>query len=695
MPSFSSLINRFAIVKQLPIFSKLNWFEIKRVALNSTVVEFQKGDIIYRQGQPPDALYCLVSGRLQAYTVNPEGEKENLEFIHRGKHFGIISLLTGEKHSLNFVAINDSVVLKIAYDEFHSILKDMPHLGLEFSHSLSRRVRRNVVRPKSIFESTIISTYSSRKGVGTSTYAINLALNLKKETGKKVLFVNISPKTDSPHSIADIEGEASPYWKEPGVDLEKIANNYEEIIASILKEEMAIDLLNVVFDPENVSLREEISHFISALTDDYHYIVVDLPNEMNDIVLKTLVQSDLVQLITSTDDQDLQFTKQVVERLKGDLKKDFKEEKFEIFISGRQDQYNPSHQKVSQRIGFEVAGRLPHINQGHLKSAVVSKALTVITPESQSEYAKAIKRIARRIGGVRVGLVLGGGAALGLAHIGVIRALEKEDISIDIVAGSSMGALIGSLWVQGRNAAAIETLAKQFSKQSNLWKLLDLVFPISGFIGGRAIKIWLKKQLGNTTFHEADIPLKVVSYDLVRREELVIDKGYIVDAVRKSISIPGIIEPIKEGAKVIIDGGVLNPLPTNVLTGLGIKKIIAVNVLQSPSDVCISHDLYEKNLKEQLSIPFMKAPVLYVQIRIKEKLRSIFSPNISDIMVRSLLATEYELSEQSGQQADIVIHPDSAGIQWYELYRVKELIQKGEEATIAVLPEIRKLVEDV
>ena len=94
-----------------------------------------------KEGEPPSAFCCLVSGRLQAYITKENGERENVEFIKWGMYFGIISLLTGDNHSLTFEAINDSVVLRIEKDDFKEILKQIPRLGVTLSHSLSRRMK--------------------------------------------------------------------------------------------------------------------------------------------------------------------------------------------------------------------------------------------------------------------------------------------------------------------------------------------------------------------------------------------------------------------------------------------------------------------------------------------------------------------------------------------------------------------------
>lgn len=694
MADLSSFINRFNLVRQIPIFTKLNWFDIRRVAQKVLLDEYKKGDIICVQDSPPDYFYCLISGRLQAYHKSSLGIKTNIDFIHRGMHFGIISVLTGENHSLNIEAINDSIVLKINKNDFQALLKAVPQLGVELSQSLSRRIRKRVDGEKAIFESTIISVYSPIKGTGSSTYAINLATSLERETHKKVIFVAIETKVNEMKHAEQMQKEAAPHWKGHSVDLMELMEDQEKIMSKIRKDELNVDFLNVSFDAAETDLKRHISPFVSTLVGDYHYVIVDLPNDMDDIVLETLTQSDLVHLITHDRRKDLDLTRRVIDRLELGLKENFREEKIKVIIRAGHDKNYLSFEQINKFIDYHVYTMLPFMHQSDLNIDVNTKEVSFLKGDDTSEYNKAVKRIAREIGGVLVGLVLGGGAALGVAHVGVIRVLEQENIPIDVVVGSSMGALIGAIWTSGKNSAELEKVAREFEVKLNMLKLFDPVIPISGLIGGRMIKRWLKKHLGDKTFYNVKIPFKVVSYDLVRREEIILDGGSLVDAVRQSIAIPGVIEPVKVKDQVIIDGGVLNPLPTNVLAGLGIKKIIAVNVLQSPDDVSEGFDI-EKERKRQLAdIKFWKYPLSFIGNRIGTFINKIFFPNISDIIVQTLQATEYVIAEQSGQLADIVIHPDLIGIKWYELNRVDDLIKAGERGTLDHLEAIKKLVQE-
>ena len=698
MNNLSSLINRFHLVRQIPIFAGLSWMELHRIARKAVVAEYKKGDIVCQQGGPPDFFYCLISGRLLAYSSILRAKKEDIDFIHRGMHFGIVSILTGENHSMNFEALNDSIVLKIAKEDFHEILDSIPQLGLRLSQSLSRRIRRKIHdTTRSVFESTVIAVYSPVTGTGSSTYAINLALSVQKETGKNVIFINIhssQPRRgrgqplDNPHV-----GRASSQWKSPPIGLAEIIDDHAKILDHVIKKDLPVDLLNISFDPKDMAIKKHIGLFVSAFVGDYHYVVVDLPNEMDDIVLETLTQSDSVHLITCDRTRDMESIRKVIDRLETALQDKFREEQIRVIVRAVEEKIYLSFEEINKRLDYHVYAALPTLQPSELTQREGSQHLSFLQSEPHSEYTKTITRSAREIGGVSVGLALGGGAALGLAHIGVLRVLEKENIPIDIVVGSSMGAIIASLWAIGKDADEIGKIARDFEKKRNLWALFDPVIPISGLMGGRAIKYWLRKKFGGRTFYSTRIPLKIVAYDLVRREELVMESGSLVNAIRKSIAIPGVIEPVREKDRLIIDGGVLNPLPTNILTSRNIKKIIAVNVLQSPHDVSESFTLEkDRELKEE-RLPFSKAPFRFLGFRILRVLLGPFKHNISDIIVRTLQATEYVLAEQSAQQADVIIHPDLVGINWFELYKVDELIERGEDAARKVLPEIKKLIE--
>jgi len=673
LPSFFN--NKLPILKQIPIFQDLNWFALNRISRFVEIVEYNKGDIICQQGAPGDAFYALVSGRVYSYSLSAGGHKEDVEFILRGMHFGIISTLTGENHSHTYEAINDSIVIRINKDSFSQLVKSVPQLAVALSQSLSQRIRSQVTHTKSTQESTIIAVYAPVQGSGSSTYATNLALQLKEQTDKRILLLSLS---------SDQNDER--------VDLANIAGDHNSILNTITKGVLPIDFLSVKFDPRNATIMSKIGQFISAPVIDYNYIVLDLPNEMDDVVMKTLTQSDVIHLVCIDNEKDLDTTRQVIDKLSEELKERFHAERVQVIISGVNSGAHLSPPEIKKILNYDVFLSLPNLKPNEFTYKKLIPGFAFVEVDAQSEYTKTIRRLARQISKVMIGLVLGGGAALGMAHIGVIRVLEREGIPVDMIVGSSMGALIASIWAVGNSAAELEKYGREFEKKSGLLKVADPIFPIAGLVGGEGIRMWLKGKLDNKTFHDTKIPLRIVVYDLFHRKEIVVSDGLLVDAVRKSVAIPGVISPIMEGKQMIIDGGVLNPLPTNVLADMGVKKIIAVNVLQSPEEVDWSQRKEDEKTIKSFEMSFTKHPFKFIGFRIGRLFGKMFTPNIADIIVRTLQATEFVITEQSAKQADVLIHPDLRGIQWFELYEVNELIKRGEEATIKALPAIKALV---
>lgn len=685
----SSFFQRLHMIRQIPIFSKLSWMEAQKIARKALLVEFNKSDLISEQGAPADFFYCVISGRVQAFQTNRSGQQVNIEFVHRGMHFGIISALTGENHTQSFVALNDSVILKISRDDFDILLKAIPQLGIELSQNLSQRMHVHQEGNKGVFESSIISVYSPVKGAGGSTYAINLANSLATETRKRVLFMEIHSLRQE---LQEIDASAVVQWKIPQVGLRDIVGNDEKIHAHIYRDDCGFDVMCVGMDVTDPLAAKQISPFVSALVGEYHYVIVDLPSDMDDIVLETLTQSDLIHLIMVDQPSELQMVRKVIDRLEIALRESFQVDKIRVIIRSQKEQTYLSFEDMENSMDYPVYQLLPYVS-GDGTRWLDSKCFKMLHMLSRKDYSKALRHIARDIGKVRVGIALGGGAALGLAHIGVIKVLEEENISIDVIVGSSMGALVGALWATGKSADQIEAIATEFKRFRDMIKLFDPVFPVSGLVGGRAIRRWLKKHLGTATFYSTQIPFKVVSYDLRKRQEIVMDSGSIVDAVHQSIAIPGIIEPIRQADKVIIDGGVLNPLPTNVLATMRVTRIIAVNVLQSPEHVSKGLDIRQRVLQKKLKRSFIKNPLAYVGFRAGLFFQRVFSPGIPDIIVQTLQASEYVIAEQSARQADVVIQPDLVGFNWYELNRYEALIKSGENATKACLAAIKTLIK--
>jgi NTE family protein len=667
------LINKDLIFKEIPLFAELSEQEILCIKERSSLVEYNKGQIIYKEGQPPDAFYCVVLGRAMIYTQDCHGNEAVLEYLHRGKYFGIISLLTGETHSVTARALNDCLLLVIKKEDFDYILKKVPQIAIDLSQTLSRRLKNKDIHQKTIFETNIISVFSSYSPAGKTIYALNLALSLKKETRKNVVILDILPK-DKTHSMPQRLDIESNYR---ALDFSYNLSDTAKIKDFILKDRFGIDLLCLHYKVEQeISVRGLIA-IISTLVNDYHYIILDLPSLMSQFVFQILNQSDSIHILSSPEPVDLKRTHNLIARLKTEFY--FQEAKIKVIINAY---------KLSRLTYEEYAELLDHSVFATLPKIEFSSSDKLVLDEPNSEYAKAIRRITRQIGDCLVGLAVGVGVAYGLCHIGVFKVIEEEEIPVDVIAGSSIGALLASLWATGRSAQEILEITKEFKGPKYVWRgFVDLTFPSIGFIKGNKLYNFLKKYLGNKTFSDVKLPLKIIASDVKRKEPRVLDKGLLVDAIMASCAMPGIFRPFNFSEKMLMDGGVICPLPTEVLFKMGVRKIIAVNVTPSKDDALRE---YEK-IKEQIAV---KPTDWRKWFSLRQYFRNIFKTNIIDIIFSSIEVMQSELVEKESQLADIVLHPDTSGLSWLELNRSEDFAKRGEEETRRNLDKIWQVINE-
>lgn len=174
----------------------------------------------------------------------------------------------------------------------------------------------------------------------------------------------------------------------------------------------------------------------------------------------------------------------------------------------------------------------------------------------------------------KLGLALGGGAARGLAHVGVIRALERAGIAIDCIAGSSVGSLVGASYAAGYRGDRLLELAL-----TTHWRdLARLIWPDNGFVSFEPMERLLRDRFDDRSFSETDIPYAAVTADLATGEQVTLREGKLAPAVRASCSVPGIVMPVEIGGRILIDGGVVNNLPISVVRELGADVVLAVSL---------------------------------------------------------------------------------------------------------------------
>jgi NTE family protein len=261
---------------------------------------------------------------------------------------------------------------------------------------------------------------------------------------------------------------------------------------------------------------------------------------------------------------------------------------------------------------------------------------------------ESVQRVARRLTDRTVGLALSSGGSRTIAHIGVVRVLRQAGIPIDMIAGSSGGALFGALIAAGWSDKDLVEFARKL-KDANTLRNWDINLPPkAGLIKGRRARDLIEGWLGGRHFSDLEIPFYVVATDLSTGEEVVFDSGPVSDAVRASISIPGVADPWKHKDRFLVDGAVVNPMPASVLHHRGAKIIIGSSVVR------FAHDPIQPSFKEL--------------------------PNFLQIISRIISTVESEQIEFQLGLVDVLIHPSVFVDHSLDFSQADTLVALGEEA---------------
>ncbi len=254
----------------------------------------------------------------------------------------------------------------------------------------------------------------------------------------------------------------------------------------------------------------------------------------------------------------------------------------------------------------------------------------------------------------KIGLALGSGSSKGLAHIGVIKVLKENNIPIDFIAGSSIGALIGGFYAAGLDIKEIEKIALSVSWRKVFSTLFEPSFK-KGLIGGEKVKAFIESHIDGKNFEDCKIPFVAVATDLRTGEIVTLNNGEMAQAIRASISIPLVFKPVEMDDRILADGGLSAPVPAEIVRGMGADIAIAVNL--------------DKHYYDET-----------------------WNPGWYDIANDSLNILRYHLALSNVSNADIIININAGKISWYQFVHGQDKILAGEKATKKILPRLQEII---
>jgi len=494
----------------------------------------EAGENIAIRGEPCDSMFVVLNGRLR--TGNPmespestsDSDKKQLEqeSFGRGATIGELEALTESNWEQNVFAVRHSELARVPMSLLTILMEIFPSAGVHFAKVVANHVQS---RTRNSFPS-LLPSYN----LSISTIAV---VPLSEEVGVSQFCMNLS---DSLKAIAPTK--------------------------HLTKTEVRSRVGHELFKYKNSILQVKMTRILGDIEENNRLVVYEADRKYTWWTKLSIQQADCVLILV--DSKHAPEPKKVEECIEWAHK--FKNVKIEMVVvqSSLAQEMSLAGEHASDDVNNWSESR-PWITKHHLCRMPFS------------EHVKDIQRMCRRVTGQSIGLALGGGGARGLAHLGVIKALNEAGIPVDIVGGTSQGAFVGALLA--KNPDDYEELEKSLRQMaanmaSVKEKLLDLTFPLTSFFSGHRFNRGIQECIGDIRIQDLVLNFFCVSVDLRNSRQVVHTKGLAWKYVRASMSLSGYLPPISENKSLLVDGGYMNVVPGDVMAEFGAKKVIAVDV---------------------------------------------------------------------------------------------------------------------
>jgi NTE family protein len=630
----------------IPIFSFFTRPELEAAQKLFHEVTFAKDDVVVRIGEPGDTFFVVLDGELEVWDASVPPRQTGT--LKKGDFFGEMALLQGGKRTATVKAARRAPLLAVDKPAFDQLFLKNPKAIEYFARILSKRLA-GVTRAERIRRATTtISVASPHSLKGETIVAFSLAVLLKELTKTEVVFVEVQPSGDEPDStvldlLADSVSSASNKYALPRNSTGPVQ----------LKVTVPLDLNETQYG-------DLVSNLVSRLSDHFSFIIFDLGSHAQPLIDSAPAYSDVFVTIVDTPGDETGIA-------------------------------DPRSMRIHKVINLFNAGSRPLpisssepfvIPYSAIFGRPMAEAAEYVRANPRSATALPLYRLANKMLGTSIGLALGGGAAFGLAHLGVLKVLEDDGVLVDLVAGCSQGSIISIGYAAGLSVAEMISIARELGAKKNFLFASDpTFFTKPGILSGQRFVTMMRPYLkGKETFEQLLLPCRTVATDIETGERVAIGSGRLETAFRASSSVPMVMAPLKEGERCLVDGGVADPVPAEIASEMGADITVAVNVVPR----------MKRGVENALSYWYRRLnafnPLTYFGA-------SQDMPSLFDIVMNSMQILQYELGNFKAITADVLINPDLSDFTWIEYYRADELIDRGAEAAQRALPAIKKAVE--
>lgn len=593
------------LLKVHEYFRSMSDEAVQEVLQHSHVTRYQAGDIVHEANVLLTTLGFVLRGRLKAVRVDVHGHESLFRMIERGEQFGMMVGALTEPVPVRVIALEPATVLSLDYEQAMDLTFRYPDVRRLWLRTFAEGLRKHFF------------------GAGTKRAPMMLALIHECSATRGVaghLFDRLHELGEKLAVFSDSEE-----WRDlPGVRLRHLHVDGRMLEAEEIRRQAAEwqDASRIIFDVD-AALTPAVALRLLELVDRAIYFV---PATAGNAALHRL-------------------------------------EALEVSRRGWRD-------KMS--VAWLLEPGNPVVPTAAAVRAVVGRDFKISETPPEFPWGRALgsglERLVHDLRGVRIGVALGGGAARGMSHLGVLKALEQSGIVVDMIAGTSAGAMTGVFYASGRDC---DFSAGQFAsdlRPSWLFRRLprgEHWYLLYKYRRGHFDPM-LRKYLGDWTLEQLVLPCFSVSVDLVSGSSVVRERGNAVHAILESINLPVLSVPICRNGQALVDGGLVNNIPADVLVAMGCNFVIAVSVTAKM-------EKHFSGITPQGSISTAK-------------------PSVVQTLLRSLLVQNHNLNAIGVQPADVVIEPDVTGFDLTEFMRAKELAAIGEAAAKEQIPRIQQLL---
>ncbi|MBI2827430.1 MAG: cyclic nucleotide-binding domain-containing protein [Planctomycetia bacterium] len=586
--------------------------EVQQIADAVRPIRAPAGQVICRQGDTGDTMYVLVRGRVKV-AVERGGETYRLlDYLGRGEHFGEMAVLTDGLRTATVSAVVDTDLLELNREQFDRLLQVVPGFAANLSRSLGFRLRWETSRRQRRHEPVVIGLVNST--LRTQALVRPLARALV-DHGDSIEVLTDRPDgwpSEGNYLVERIPETLSGDDKVRTVQerLQQVIEHHDRVLVDLTQAGLEGDL------PRLLAPCEEIWWLVEP-----RFYATSCRN------LRKLIAAD--------------------PRLAGRVRL--------VWILTEGEPFAPP-----QPADLGIAGPDFKVVLGEPHQA------------ASRHERQGVERLVRHLRGTQIGLALGGGGARGLAHLGALRALERAGISFDLMAGTSSGALTGLAYAGG------------WSPQEALDAFKEALTPprwLRAMPGADRLYLWTMFRIGawdgklryffrDATLEQLQIPFTTVTVDLVTGKQVIRDRGDAIHAVLESINVPMVARPILRDGMALVDGGVLNNLPADIVVERGASFVVGIDVAtKMPAR-------YGRNVPGMATAKMRRAGPLETLLRVNE-------------------VQAYGITALRTGAVDLMITPDTSAFEFAEFSRAYELADVGEAAAEAMIPQLKQMLSEL